>query len=319
MTPAKFIRTTIPEKENLGEKLAKKRNSLHLDLKEVEKSIKIPARHLLLLEEGLYEKLPPDVYVRGFLKNYATFLGIDPKVVIEIYRKERGLETKVKNVRKKSPVVKPLSTPKVIITPKKLALVGIILGVLAAMFFIGWQIKILAAPPVLTLSSPGDNITTQDDHVYVEGKTDREADVFINDVLIISGGNGIFKERVSLQDGVNVLRIKAKNKMNRETKVERTILAELPTPVTIQSNNVQGVEIKVIIGPNPAMIEIAVDGQKASGASIMLPGSSQTFSGKESVDLTTYNAGSTKVIVNNNDQGILGEEGETIKNKKYTK
>jgi transcriptional regulator with XRE-family HTH domain len=56
MTP-KFIRTTIPEKESLGEKLSKKRNSLHLDLKEIEKAIKIPARHLSLLEEGRYEKL----------------------------------------------------------------------------------------------------------------------------------------------------------------------------------------------------------------------------------------------------------------------
>jgi hypothetical protein len=72
-------------------------------------------------------------------------------------------------------MIKPIKAPKAIITPKKLAIFGSVLGALVALFFIGWQIRILTSPPDLTLTSPGDNSTTKDDYVYVrEGQTEKQ-------------------------------------------------------------------------------------------------------------------------------------------------
>ncbi|MDO8507113.1 MAG: DUF4115 domain-containing protein [bacterium] len=320
MAPAKFIRTTISERESLGEKLAKKRNSLHLDVKDIEKAIKIPARHIRNIEDGNYSKLPPDVYTRGFIKNYSAFLGLNSKKTLSDYDKERGLEKRVKLVKNPAPKVKPtLKKPRMVITPKRLILIGSSLLVFAVLVFIGWQIKILTAPPTLSVNSPADNSNVTDDYVYVEGKTDREADIYINDVKIGTDDNGIFKERVSLQDGVNILNIKAKNKMDRETSVERKISAKLPLTTATVDRTIYPLELKVVIGPNPATVQIVRDGEKLNVSGVMLAGSTQVFYAKNDFVVSTNNAGSTKVTLNGKDMGPMGKEGEAIKDKKFSK
>jgi len=320
MTAAKFTRTTISERESLGEKLAKKRNSLHLDIRDVEKAIKIPAKHIRNIEEGRYSKLPPDVYTRGFIKNYATFLGLSPKSVISIYSKERGLEKKVKMIKNPTPQAKStLKTPRMVITPKRLLLIGSSLAVFAVLFFIGWQIKILTAPPVLTVKSPAENLNVTEDFVYVEGQTDREADLYVNDVKIGTDDNGVFKERVSLQDGVNILTIKAKNKMDREVSIERKISAKLPLTTATVDRTIYPVELKMVIGPHPATVSIVRDGEKLNVSGVMLAGSTQVFYAKNDIIITTNNAGSTKIILNGKDLGPMGKEGQEIKDKKFSK
>lgn len=320
MAPAKFIRTTISERESLGEKLAKKRNSLHLDIKDVEKAIKIPSRHIINIEDGNYSKLPPDVYTRGFIKSYAAFLGLNAKKILSIYDKERGLEKKVKMVREPVPKTKPaFKKPKLVITPKKLILVGSSLLVFAVLFFIGWQIKILTAPPSLTIKSPADNLNVTEDYVYVEGQTDREAELSINDVKIGTDDSGVFKERVSLQDGVNILKIKAKNKMDREVSVERKISAQLPLSTAIVDRSIYPLEVKIVIGPNPATVEVVRDGERLNVSGVMLAGSTQVFYAKNDIIISTNNAGSTKITLNGKDLGPMGKEGEQIKDKKFSK
>ena len=320
MTSAKFIRTTISERETLGEKLAKKRNSLHLDVKDVERAIKIPVRHIKNIENGNYSKLPPDVYTRGFVKNYAILLGLNPKKILNAYDKERGLEKKVKMTKGLTPKDKPtLKTPKMIVTPKRLIVVGFSLAVFLVLFFIGWQVKILTAPPVLSVTSPKDNLNVTEDYIYVEGQTDREADLYINDVKIGTDDNGIFKERVSLQDGINILRIKARNKMERETLVEKKISAKLPLTTATVDRTIYPLELKVIIGPNPATVQIVRDGEKINVLGIMLAGSTQVFYAKHDIIVSTNNAGSTRITLNGKDLGAMGKEGQEIKDKKFVK
>lgn len=319
MTPAKFTRTTISERESVGEKLAKKRNSLHLDIKDVERALKIPAKHVRFIEEGNYEKLPPDVYTRGFVRNYAAFLGLNQKKILDIYNKEKGLNKKIKEAKDVTPKKKPLKSPKLVVTPKRLIIFFSVVGVMAIVFFIGWQIKILTAPPKLSVSSPNDDITVTEDSVLVEGKTDREADLYINDVKVGTDDMGVFKERVSLQDGVNILKIKAKNKMNRETGTERKISAKLPVSAVTVDRTLYPVELKIVIGPNPATLEIVRDGEKLNVSGVMLAGSTQVFYAKGDIIITTNNAGSTKIVLNGKDLGPMGKEGQAIKDKKFTK
>ena len=320
MTPAKFIRTTIAEREALGEKLAKKRNSLHIDIKDAERATKIPARHLKSIESGNYSELPPDVYTKGFIQNYASFLGLNPKKILALYNKERGLEKRMKGAKGKHANTKTaLKTPRLVITPKKLLLLGSSVAVFAILFFIAWQIKILTAPPVLSLKSPNDNITVSNDYVYVEGQTDRAADVYINDVKIGTDDNGVFKERVSLQNGVNILDIAAKNKMDKETVVERKIMANLSNTAAVVDRTLYPIEVKIVVGPHPVTLDIVRDGEKLNVAKVMLPGSTQVFYAKTNIVLSTNNGGSTRVILNDKDLGPLGKEGQAVKDKKFSK
>src|SRR5512142_1711889 len=74
----------------LPERLAAARERKGVDLSRAERDTKIRARYLSALERGDYRELPGAVYTKGFLRNYAIYLGLDPEDVLRQWRRERG-------------------------------------------------------------------------------------------------------------------------------------------------------------------------------------------------------------------------------------
>jgi|DewCreStandDraft_1066081.scaffolds.fasta_scaffold00693_25 transcriptional regulator with XRE-family HTH domain len=62
----------------LGETLREARRQRGLSLEEAERATRIPRQYLLALEDERFSQLPPPVYARGFLRSYASYLGLDP-------------------------------------------------------------------------------------------------------------------------------------------------------------------------------------------------------------------------------------------------
>src|SRR5947208_3387742 len=52
---------------------------------DVQKAIRIRDRYLQALEEERWELLPGDAYVKGFLRTYADYLGLDGTLYVEEY------------------------------------------------------------------------------------------------------------------------------------------------------------------------------------------------------------------------------------------
>ena len=71
--------------EFTGGLLQQVREALGIDLREISERTKIGMAYLQALESESYDKLPPAVYVRGFLAEYAKMLGIDGERVVETY------------------------------------------------------------------------------------------------------------------------------------------------------------------------------------------------------------------------------------------
>ena len=69
----------------LGEMLRKAREAKGLSLEQVEEATKIIRSYLQALEDEEFDRLPAPVYVKGFLKNYASYLGLDPQEVLSLY------------------------------------------------------------------------------------------------------------------------------------------------------------------------------------------------------------------------------------------
>lgn len=63
----------------LGQWLRSAREAKNLSLVQVEAATRIRQKYLAALESGDWEELPGDVAGRGFLRNYVTFLGLDPQ------------------------------------------------------------------------------------------------------------------------------------------------------------------------------------------------------------------------------------------------
>lgn len=69
----------------IGGSLREARLKRGLTPAEVQKAIRIRDRYLHALEEERWEILPGDAYVKGFLRTYADFLGLDGNLYVEEY------------------------------------------------------------------------------------------------------------------------------------------------------------------------------------------------------------------------------------------
>ncbi len=68
-----------------GDMLRLARESRGVSLDEAAADTRIRIEYLVALEAGNFAELPGEVYTRGFLRNYAVYLGSDPAAVIAAY------------------------------------------------------------------------------------------------------------------------------------------------------------------------------------------------------------------------------------------
>lgn len=59
-------------------------------LQDAERQTRILARHLAALENGDFHLLPPGIYARGFVFNYANWLSLNPQEMVRIFNEARG-------------------------------------------------------------------------------------------------------------------------------------------------------------------------------------------------------------------------------------
>lgn len=71
----------------IGPTLRDARNRRKLDLAEVEAAIKIRVRYLRAIENEEWDALPGGAYTRGFIRTYASYLGLDGDRLADDYRR----------------------------------------------------------------------------------------------------------------------------------------------------------------------------------------------------------------------------------------
>lgn len=71
--------------EDIGHYLKDVRESLSLSLADAATAMHIRVHYLEAIETGNFDKLPGKAYVRGYIKNYASFLEIDPAETLAAY------------------------------------------------------------------------------------------------------------------------------------------------------------------------------------------------------------------------------------------
>lgn len=75
----------------IGNSLREARHRQQLELTEVEQATKIRARYLRALEEEAFDVLPAQTYVKGFLRTYADWLGLDGQLYVDEYNSRYGV------------------------------------------------------------------------------------------------------------------------------------------------------------------------------------------------------------------------------------
>lgn len=74
----------------LGNNLREARQRRRIDLVAAEQDTKIRSKYLAALETEDFDVLPGPVFVRGFLRTYSRYLGLDPQLFVDEYNARFG-------------------------------------------------------------------------------------------------------------------------------------------------------------------------------------------------------------------------------------
>lgn len=206
----------------LGKRLHNERMQRKLSLEEVAAATKIKASFLIAIEKGEYDKLPSPAYAKGFVRNYAAYLGMPKTEVTAFFRREFD--------EKRAYKVLPDSLSKTEEFPLKRLKVqqSLIIAAVLLLVFLGYllfQYRYQFIGPPLTVDSPKQNSMTSQD-VRVSGKTDSNATVVVNDEPVSLTIDGEFSKQLTLFPGQTKITIKSKNRFGKETIVEREIVVK---------------------------------------------------------------------------------------------
>ncbi|HCP08894.1 MAG TPA: hypothetical protein DIT25_03810 [Candidatus Moranbacteria bacterium] len=317
----------------LGEKLKKLRSERRMSLGEASRNTRIQKKYLEFLEEGQYSNLPADVYVRGFLRSYADFLGVDEKILVKLYEKEneikKNLEKRENSGKKKPPTAgKTIDVSSFVFTPKLITIGLLILLVSGGIFYLYKEIGSFASTPRLVILGPENNYATEGNSITVEGITDRDARVFLNGQPILVADDGKFRESVSLQSGTNSINLKSVNKFNKEISENLTVqsnyqsVQEGPEDQSVgQSGNISdqqdGMDMEIRVDPGPVWVSVEADGNLVFSGT-MLEGSVQSFQAKNKIIINSGKGNATFIKFNGKDIGSLGENEKAIRGATFT-
>lgn len=74
-----------------GETLRQARAHKGVTLREAEQATRINRHHLAALEDETFDALPPLIYQRGIVRNYASYLDLDPGKLITMFEEAHGI------------------------------------------------------------------------------------------------------------------------------------------------------------------------------------------------------------------------------------
>jgi cytoskeletal protein RodZ len=144
----------------IGATLREARERRQLTWEQVEAETKIRAKYLRALEEEEFDSLPSGTYVRGFLRAYASYLGLDGRLFVDEYASRFGTRHDDELFRRRRE--RPMTQRQESSTAVLVALIAVVaIGVL---FFVAWRFGPgdAASPPSYTVTSvqtvpPGNN------------------------------------------------------------------------------------------------------------------------------------------------------------------
>lgn len=157
----------------IGPALRKARLLQGKSIEEASRETRIRAEYLQALERERFEALLGDVYVRGFLRSYSTYLGLDADKVLTVYNRSFGgprptLPDPVPGPARRHPLSHPHLPLSVRDYPSWAFLIGVALLVLAVFGVLGFLSRSRSAPRVASLSGGQASIPVLPPQVTVD-------------------------------------------------------------------------------------------------------------------------------------------------------
>jgi len=199
-----------------GELLKEKRLLKELSLDTVALKTKIKVEYLEAIENSQYKLLPSATFAKGFLRNYATFLRLNPDTMVAMFR--RDFTQNAKGEIMPRGLVEPVGNK-----PRFFS-VSLILTGIAATAFLGFLIVQLISwwsLPKLKVTQP-QNGETYGEKVTFKGTAENDTTVKVGGQLVILDQNSQFTLDLIFPAGTHSVIIEATSRRGQSTLVERT-------------------------------------------------------------------------------------------------
>ncbi len=264
----------------IGAKLQARRKLLSLSYDDLANNLHIRKEFLKALEEGQIDVLPSPVQARGMLANYAEFLNLNVDEILLEYAD--GLQVRRIEKQKKDEVKDKKSSKKLSETRLRLKnffsmdLLMISALFLVFVFFVVWGMN-----RILTAEDPNLKATDIPE---------------VADVLLDAGS-------LTMQ-----LSITVNAAQPNEIATEST--PEVPTPIFTPLPNNSPINI-VIIPRQNTWVQITTDNE-INFVGRLIFGNAYDYSGDESIEILTGNAGALQIFFNDQDIGSPGLTGQVV-------
>jgi len=224
---------------SLPERLIAAREDKGVDLLRAERDTKIRARYLAALERGDYRELPGAVYTKGFLRNYALYLGLDPDEILAQWHRERGEALAAEPA---IVVPRPLEAPRQGLTfsPGIVVAALLTIGVLAFAVYLGFQLLRFSKPPTVSVTDPPSAVSEVDETVTrytLRGLSTPGATVTVttpgrDPIRVTAAPDGTWSADVELRRGRNQFEIGAIDpETGKQAETPATIFITVPFSV----------------------------------------------------------------------------------------
>lgn len=217
--------------------LAVARERKGVDLLRAERDTKIRARYLAALERGDYRELPGAVYTKGFLRNYAIYLGLDPEEVLRQWRRERGDQVPSEPVMVAPKAILEAPRP-LTFSPSVVVAALMTFGVILFGAYLAVQLLRFAKPPTLDVVNPATAIFDADELATtyrLEGTASAGATVTVEvpgrsqPYRVTALSDGSWSVDVELRRGQNQFDINAVDpETGKPTETPRRIVINVP-------------------------------------------------------------------------------------------
>jgi cytoskeletal protein RodZ len=199
-----------------GDLLKEKRLLKELTLEDVSAKTKIKLEYLKSIENSDFAQLPSSTFAKGFLRNYASFLRLNPDTIVAMFRRDFTENAKGEIIPRG--LVAPVGVKPKFFTASHLLM---ILASLAFLGFLAFQLVSWFSLPKLQLLQP-QNGDTYGEKVTFKGVTDRDSTVKVNDQQVIVDNNGTFTLDLIFPAGTHTVIVETMNRQGKTRLLERT-------------------------------------------------------------------------------------------------
>jgi cytoskeletal protein RodZ len=182
------------------------------ELDDISKKIKVPIKYLEAIENEIVTDFPQEPYCSLIIKDYADYLGLNGTQILSLFR--RDFDQKRKTKSSKNPFFS--FTPQFTFTVSVIAIV-----IIFSVYLVSEYLK-FHQPPKLKVNWPYES-TTSASMIEINGNTDTEATIRVNQDLILVDDNGNFQKKINLNTGENKIIVESTSPNGKTTVEEKTI------------------------------------------------------------------------------------------------